>query len=661
MTAVARPAFLRGAGALLVATPFLPLETWFGEQPGTTSLPGPGEWVLGLLVFGAAAWLLSLTPLAPRVVGRLRHYPAGASRGGTFPAAVLILLLVVLAGASASLFGGHPLHVDSVAQLFQAKVFAAGAVSAPAPPEEAFFVVQHLVVDGGKWYSQYPPGHAALLAPGAAVGAPWAVPILLSLGTALLLRGFAREAYDEGTARLTLLLALLCPFYWLMGPSFMNHVPALFFVALLLYLIVRWERRDSVAALVGAGLALGGIGIVRPLTGLAVGAALAPFVLARVARRRVWGPLAGAIGGALAMGSLYLLFNALTTGDPLLTGYVQLWGESHGLGFHATPWGGEHTPLAGLRNELTDLGLLNLHLFEWPIPALLPVGLLFLARWDETAWDRRLFLGFLAIPAAYFFYWHRDAYLGPRFLYEGLAFLLPLTARAIRVGLRRLGERSAPRLSPLIPENPAVPAALLLLLCFGYAVAYGIPQRFRVYASGHQTMKVDLRHRAEAAGIERGVVFVAVSWGNRLMAELRGLGLPASTAERAYRSLDHCELELLRRRARAEGWGADRVSAAVERLLARPPEELVATAELNGDRTLRLVPGRPLAPACRDEVAYDRAGYAAYTPHLLVNTPRLDGPIVAARDLRDRNAALRVRYPDRSAYLWRGAGFERLP
>ncbi len=656
-----RGALLRGAGALLVATPFLPLDVWFGEQPGTTFLLDPGEWALGLFVFGTAAWLLSLTRTGPWVADRFRDWPSGVAGGRMLPAVSLGLLLAVLTAAAALIFRGHPLLVDSVAQLFQAKVFAAGAASAPAPREEAFFVVWQFLADGGRWYSQYPPGHAALLAPGVAAGAPWTVPILLSLGTALLLCGFTREAYDEGTARLTLILALFCPFFWLMGASFMNHVSALFFVALLLYLIARWERRDSAAALVGAGLALGAVGIVRPLTGLAVGAALAPFVLARAARRRVWAPLAGAIGGALAMGSLYLLFNALTTGDPLLTGYVQLWGESHGLGFHATPWGGEHTPLAGLRNELTDLGLLNLHLFEWPIPALLPVGLLFLARWDETAWDRRLLLGFLAIPAAYFYYWHRDDYLGPRFLYEGLAFVLPLTARAVRVGLRRLGERSAARRSPLIPENPAAPAVLLLLLCFGYAAAYGIPQRFRVYATGHQSMKVDLRDRAEEAGVERGLVFVAVSWGNRLMADLRGLGLPASTAERAYRSLGHCELELLRRRARAEGWGAERVTAAVERRLARPTEDLVATAELNGDGTLRLVPGRPLAPACRDEVTYDRAGYTVYTPHLLANTPRLDGPIVVARDLRGRNAELRARYPDRPAYLWRGAGFERLP
>ena len=144
--------------------------------------------------------------------------------------------------------------------------------------------------------------------------------------------------------------------------------------------------------------------------------------------------MAGALGAVLAL-ALYLWWNAATTGDPFLPGYVRLWGESHGLGFHATPWGGEHTPLAGLRNELTDLALLAGFAFEWPLPALVPVGVLFAAGWAGHRWDRRLLAGFLAIPVAYLFYWHRDSFLGPRYLYSGLAFLVPLTARFGRAPL----------------------------------------------------------------------------------------------------------------------------------------------------------------------------------------------------------------------------------
>nr|MBA2565819.1 hypothetical protein [Gemmatimonadota bacterium] len=139
---------------------------------------------------------------------------------------------------------------------------------------------------------------------------------------------------------------------------------------------------------------------------------------------------------------VYPLYNLLTTGNPWVPGYVKLWGPGHGLGFHETPWGDLHTPLAGLRNELVDLSLLNVFLFEWPVPSLLPLGLFLLAGWAVQPWDRRLVAGFLALPAVYFLYWHRDAFLGPRFLYAGLAFLIPLTARALCEGALRLRGRS---------------------------------------------------------------------------------------------------------------------------------------------------------------------------------------------------------------------------
>ena len=98
------------------------------------------------------------------------------------------------------------------------------------------------------------------------------------------------------------------------------------------------------------------------------------------------------------------------------------------MGFHTSPWGDSHTPLMGLRNELIDLGLLNSFLFEWAIPALLPLGAFLAMGLALRKWEGRLVLAFFAIPIAYFFYWHRDAFLGPRYLYEGLPFLMPLVA-----------------------------------------------------------------------------------------------------------------------------------------------------------------------------------------------------------------------------------------
>lgn len=643
-------------GFLLLAVAFLPLGPLFGELRGAGGYVPPAEWLLGLGIFLPLSWLL--VRLLPAAGDRsallasqlLRRPSTGRLLGGG-----LLILGLVTAGVAVLAFGRKPLLIDSVVQLFQARVFASGRVVAPAPPADGFFVTQHTLLDGNAWYAQYPPGHSALLAVGSAAGAAWLIPVLLTVGTAGALFAFVRRAYGRIEARLTLVLLVLAPFFWFMGASHMNHVSSLFFLALFLAAFARWEDRPTAGRAVLAGLALGGAFLSRPLDAVAVGAVFAGIAVPPLRARREWGSVAGGTAGFLAVAAVFLAFNWATTGDPFLPGYIKLWGESHGLGFHEGPWGEVHTPLAGLRNELLDVALLHALLFEWPIPSLLPVAALFAAGWARPGWDRRLLLAFLAIPAAYFFYWHRDGFLGPRFLYAGLAFVLPLTARGLLAAWRWAGER---RLRAA-PGLDAVPArgwlASLLLLCFAYSLLYAVPQRFRVYNTGLRSMKVDLLAEARRAGLEEGVVFVAVSWGNRLLARIRALGVPASLAERAYRNVDHCELERLVTAAEAEAGGGRRLAARLEVSLER--EWHLAEPALNGDPTMRLAAGRPLDPACAAEVVYDRSGYTVYSPHLLANRPDLSGPFVVARDLRGRNEMLRRNYPGRPAYLYRPGRF----
>ena len=84
------------------------------------------------------------------------------------------------------------------------------------------------------------------------------------------------------------------------------------------------------------------------------------------------------VGGiALIVGVLTRVFaallavNASQTGDPFTFGYIAMWGDTHALGFHPTPWGDVHTPARGL--ELVNLYLLRLqtYLFESAAPSLL--------------------------------------------------------------------------------------------------------------------------------------------------------------------------------------------------------------------------------------------------------------------------------------------------
>ena len=80
----------------------------------------------------------------------------------------------------------------------------------------------------------------------------------------------------------------------------------------------------------------------------------------------------------------------------------------------------------------------------------------------------------------------------------------------------------------------------------------------------------------------------------------------------------------------------------------------------NGDPTLRLTAGRPLAAVCEAELAHDRAGYANWLPFLLVDDPSLNGPILFVRDLRDLNSEFLQLRPGRTAWLYRPAEITRI-
>lgn len=163
---------LRLCGAILVIVPLLPLRSIYPKARGTSALVSPEEWLLGLAIFGTMAWFLAMAlhgrrgeRLLESAVRRLLGLPPGRLLAGS-----ALALLALLLSTAAFVFHGRPRLVDAVVQLFQARIFAAGLLTAPPPPGEAFFAVQHMIVDGNGWYAQYPPGHSLLLAMGVIVG-----------------------------------------------------------------------------------------------------------------------------------------------------------------------------------------------------------------------------------------------------------------------------------------------------------------------------------------------------------------------------------------------------------------------------------------------------------------------------------------------------------
>ena len=92
-----------------------------------------------------------------------------------FAIGFVVLALVANAYVAYFLLERLPHVQDSVAYLFQAKLFASGRLWAPLPDNVIFFRHEFVVEHAGKWFSKHPPGHSALLAIGQLLNAPWIV------------------------------------------------------------------------------------------------------------------------------------------------------------------------------------------------------------------------------------------------------------------------------------------------------------------------------------------------------------------------------------------------------------------------------------------------------------------------------------------------------
>ncbi len=652
------PICLALTAALVVLLAFLPWAGWLGYARESETI-SYHETVSQWLLLGGAIVLLSLALAAlvgPRVDARWDRI-AGRALG--IPAWVYVTVVVLVSlGAgivlTELLFTRNPHLVDTMAQLFQARIFRAGSLTAPAPVQHEFFSGQHMVINDGRWFSQYPPGHPALLALGLLVGLPWLIGPLFTAGTIVLVYLVARRLMGEGPARLAAVLYLISPFALFMGASHMNHVTTGLFLALALYAAVSAEDAKSGYGWVALmGLALACAATVRPLEAAAWTAVLGSWLLSR---RGLGAALLAA--AACLLGILPLLaYNAVTTGHPLRFGYTLLWGAGHGLGFHTDPWGFPFTPLEGFANTALDFQRLNIVLLSWPFPSLvfLIAALLLAARDSGRRKGMVLLSGlFLAAPLAYFFYWHRDDFLGPRFLSASLVPAILLSVAGIVALDRVLGRwRSALRV--------AVPVGVL---CF---FGLTLPMQAGLLAGVSVDMKLHPEREVKALGLENPLVFVKVGWGSRLVARLMGWGISATSIEETFRLVDGCRIQRALDEADSQNASWSRTEARLR--LERRLEELRLRAlpverDLLPDPSVRVDTSRAMPADCHREVQRDATGYTFYETLIWRNDPWLRDGVIYARDLgSQKNVELMSRYPDREylIYTRTSPGFESKP
>lgn len=413
----------------------------------------------------------------------------------------------------------HMPHIqDSIAQVFQGRIFAQGKLFLSSPKFPDFFDYTH-IINNGQWYSQYLFLHSLFLMLGVFIGAPWVINPLLGALTVPLIYLLGRDLYGERTGRWAGVLASLCPFIFNMSSEFMNHSGTLLFATLFLLFFFRTVRATAPKAEsqspgsrvpgnwhhpVIAGIALGLVANIRPYTALAFAVPFAVYGLWRIVREpgRYLTRFLLMIVAAAAVTGLIFVYNWLTNGNPLLWGYVVKWGPGHEVGFGKSGWGAFHTPYRGMVNTLNNLNQVNKFLFEWPLPALVPIAVLFASGTIDKR-DRLLLAGFVCLVAAHFFYWFQNVCFGPRFLYASAGCLVILTVRG------------GGQLGPFLRRTCRVPVSDGAVATFvrrvwpmmtAIMIGVGLPPLFRSYHM-YAGVSGDLVRTVKRAGLKNALVF----------------------------------------------------------------------------------------------------------------------------------------------------------
>ena len=643
------PVVVPAALILAAAWSLVPFGAWWAGADLGYYTSQWQAWGWGsVLVAGLAVVALLLTrgAAARLMVDGWRRYAASLSsrRFVALAAAALVVLALVM---GVVVFSGNPRNVDGFAQLFQARMFLAGRLWVPPPPpgELANFATLHMIVGPVRWFSQYPPGQSLALALGLALGAWWLVNPLF---VAVLVVGtyrVARWCAGETSARLTLVLLCLSPFVVAVSGSEMSHLPAaaLGMAAAAAAAATATSPRRGPAL---AGALLGVLAAFRPLDALAAAVPVAlTLLLAAPPRRRAAALAVTAVAGALCTLPL-LWYNAGTTGSWHELGYTYLWGRNHSLGFHPVPWGIPLTPTRSVGLTSLDLHQVDTYLFDAPFPVLVLVAVAFLAarrRLEER--DAVPVAGGAALLGLLFFYWHRDVFYGPRFVFTAVPWIVMLAARGL-VLLRRSGREIL----------PGVTSGHAGVFGFALAMAVGVgaitPGRIVAYRRATPVFDLHPDRDARRAGIHHAVVVIPDGWGSRLIVRMWAAGVPVPRSTRLYAAIDACALEQALDRAAADSAraGAAPLLGTLDSLaaLGRPGVRAGATLDPN----LRLPADPVLAPACREELARDTTGFLAFAPFLYLNRPLLDGDVVWARDLGPWNGPLFAHYAGRAFYRY---------
>ena len=397
-----------------------------------------------------------------------------------------------LVGAFASIWAlrAFPYSGDEYDYLFQAKTYLAGRLSNPMPPLPDFFRLVHTSFQDGRWVSTYPPGWPLLLASVSATGLPFwlACPAAGALLLfALFKLGQRRDGHLDGV--LAVMLFALSPFFAFNAGSYFNHVPAaaagLFFCWAALDFLD--QARVSKACL--TGIAVGVLGLIRPVDVLFF---VLPFAVEFCwrARRQHYLKAPAVVLTALPFLAALLLYNHTVTGWSFLGVFADQ--RPAVFGFHPV---NEEGDVLTLRDQLRIAVFRFVLATEWTSPILVlgyGAALVWLAVRRRLSFLDLIFptyvIGYLFVPFT------GSTQYGPRYYFEAW----PLVVLTLVSGLMPLLQATRERWRAF--ASSLVMAHLAIALAAG--VIFGIFMRQII----DETM--DLYDQAAAEGLRNAVIVV---------------------------------------------------------------------------------------------------------------------------------------------------------
>lgn len=464
--------------------------------------PNEMAFLLYYLLFGLPAVVLLTSALSGTAGRRLldgfdaaNDLPARDVTAMVACAAALTFLLVTL--VRFGLLKDAAISDDEHAYAFMGQLFATGRIYVPSlPPPLRSFLDNQFIINNGKMYGIYFPGHPAALAIGERLHLMHWIPTLSATLTVPLAFGVARRLFGLRTALLTVLLLLVSPYFLFPSATLLAHSTAAVLLMTFLYAVLRLrETPESLRWWVVASVAISWATLTRPFSSPFFAAPWLIWLAADLGRRRsrrAWtGAAVFSLIGAAAFG-LLLAYQYALSGSPFISGYqtfsrIHHWGLI-GKALEAIP------PLPSVHELMFTLARINFWLFGWPVSFVL---LLFFRR---NAGGTRLltsvalvFLVYAAISAATI---HP---VGPVHYAELAVPLVMLSAS----GLDRLVE-----IARTVPWHGAaraavtMPVAALLCALTTFLPVYGGSLR----ASADLTRAPD--ETLAAQGITRALVFV---------------------------------------------------------------------------------------------------------------------------------------------------------